>query len=213
MDNLGSHKGKAVRQPSAPPAPSSSSCRPTAPDLNPIEQVFAKLKTLLRKAAERTIEATWRRIGTLLDCFTPRECANYLVNAGYASNVTNHALAPLRFPAAAHAGPAEGRARAALAARNRLDARSHLVERRQARAAPRRRGSGGGGILRGRIVDHRQFGRAQALELVAQARRFLEFEIGGGLAHARLEVGDHRLEIVPDGGGSSAMPPCVSIST
>ncbi len=53
--------------------------------LNPIEQVFAKLKTLLRKAGERTIEATWKRIGTLLGEFAPDECANYLTNAGYAS--------------------------------------------------------------------------------------------------------------------------------
>jgi transposase len=45
-------------------------------DLNPIEQVFAKLKTLLRNAAEPTVEATWQRIGALLDCFTPQECAN-----------------------------------------------------------------------------------------------------------------------------------------
>ena len=58
---------------------------PYSPDLNPIEQVFAKLKTLLRKAAERTVEATWERIGALLDRFTPQECANYLANAGYAS--------------------------------------------------------------------------------------------------------------------------------
>ena len=50
-----------------------------------IEQVFAKLKTLLRKAEERTIEATWRRIGELLDHFQPSECANYLRNSGYAS--------------------------------------------------------------------------------------------------------------------------------
>jgi transposase len=57
---------------------------PYSPDLNPIEQVFAKLKALLRKAAERTVEATWRRIGQLLDHFTPAECANYLVNSGYA---------------------------------------------------------------------------------------------------------------------------------
>jgi transposase len=55
------------------------------PDLNPIEQVFAKLKTLLRKAAERTVDATWKRIGTLLTCYTPKECANYFANAGYAS--------------------------------------------------------------------------------------------------------------------------------
>ncbi|MFQ5535445.1 MAG: hypothetical protein ACE5EM_11560, partial [Sphingomonadales bacterium] len=54
-------------------------------DLNPIEQVFAKLKTLLRKAEERTVEATWKRIGKLLDHFHPNECANYIKNAGYAS--------------------------------------------------------------------------------------------------------------------------------
>ena len=59
---------------------------PYSPNLNPIEQVFAKLKTLLRKADERTIETTWRRIGSLLDCFTPAECANYLKNSGYASS-------------------------------------------------------------------------------------------------------------------------------
>jgi hypothetical protein len=50
-----------------------------------LEQVFAKLKTLLRKLDPRTIEATWRGIGDLLDRFTPQECANYLTNAGYAS--------------------------------------------------------------------------------------------------------------------------------
>ena len=58
---------------------------PYSPDLNPIEHVFAKLKTLLRKAAERTVQATWQRIGSLLTAFTPTECANYLRNAGYAS--------------------------------------------------------------------------------------------------------------------------------
>jgi transposase len=58
---------------------------PYSPDLNPIEQVFAKLKILLRKAEERTIEGVWRRIGSLLQHFTPQECANYLRNAGYAS--------------------------------------------------------------------------------------------------------------------------------
>ena len=59
---------------------------PYSPDLNPIEQVFAKLKTLLRKAAERTVEATWKRIGTLLTTFKPEEYANYLRNSGHASN-------------------------------------------------------------------------------------------------------------------------------
>jgi transposase len=57
---------------------------PYSPDLNPIEQVFSKLKALLRKADERSVEAVWRRIGTLLDHFSAAECANYLRHAGYA---------------------------------------------------------------------------------------------------------------------------------
>jgi len=86
MDNLGSHKGKAVRQAlRAAGAKLLFLPPPDSPDLNPIEQVFAKLKTLLRKAAERTIQATWQRIGELLDQFTASECANYLANAEYAS--------------------------------------------------------------------------------------------------------------------------------
>jgi hypothetical protein len=56
-----------------------------SPDLNPIEQAFAKMKSLLRKADARTIGETWRTVGALLDCFTPKECANYFRNAGYAS--------------------------------------------------------------------------------------------------------------------------------
>jgi transposase len=58
---------------------------PYSPDLNPIEQVFAKLKTLLRKATERSVEATWKRIGPMLSQFPPQECAYYLKNSGYAS--------------------------------------------------------------------------------------------------------------------------------
>jgi hypothetical protein len=58
---------------------------PYSPDLNPIEQVFAKLKHLLRKAQERSPEATWKRAGILPDEFTPNECVNYLLNSGYAS--------------------------------------------------------------------------------------------------------------------------------
>jgi transposase len=85
IDNLGSHKGKAVRQAIRKAGAKLFFLPPYSPDLNPIEQLFAKLKALLRKAAERTLEATWRRIGTLLPCFTPQECANYLRNAGYAS--------------------------------------------------------------------------------------------------------------------------------
>ena len=58
---------------------------PYSPDLNPIEQLFAKLKHLMRKAAERTHPATWRRVGSLLDRVSSTECANYLTNSGYAS--------------------------------------------------------------------------------------------------------------------------------
>jgi transposase len=54
-------------------------------DLNPVEQVFAKLKHLARKAQPRDVEATWRKVGQLLDLFSPAECANYLVNSGYGS--------------------------------------------------------------------------------------------------------------------------------
>jgi len=85
IDNLGSHKGKAVRRAIRAAGAKLFFLPPYSPDLNPIEQVFAKLKALLRKAAERTVEATWKRIGALLQTFTPQECANYFKNAGYAS--------------------------------------------------------------------------------------------------------------------------------
>lgn len=85
MDNLGSHKGQAVRKAIRNAGAKLLFLPPYSPDLNPIEQVFAKLKLLLRKAAERTVEATWQRIGSLLDAFPPHECANYLRNSGYAS--------------------------------------------------------------------------------------------------------------------------------
>jgi transposase len=85
MDNLGSHKGQAVRQLIRSAGAKLFFLPRYSPDLNPIEQVFAKLKTLLRKADPRTIETTWQQIGALLDRFTPHECANYLVNSGYAS--------------------------------------------------------------------------------------------------------------------------------
>ena len=85
MDNLGSHKGAAVRKAIRAAGAKLLFLPPYSPDLNPIEQVFAKLKLLLRKAAERSVEATWQRIGTLLDAFPPHECAAYLRNSGYAS--------------------------------------------------------------------------------------------------------------------------------
>ena len=85
LDNLGSHKGKAVRQAIRIAGARLLFLPPYSPDLNPIEQVFAKLKHLLRKAAKRTVEDTWRAIGGLINSFPPDECARYLVNAGYAS--------------------------------------------------------------------------------------------------------------------------------
>ena len=58
---------------------------PYSPDLNPIEMLFSKLKSLLRKAERRTRDALWQTIGELLDAFTPSECASYIRHAGYAS--------------------------------------------------------------------------------------------------------------------------------
>ena len=85
MDNLGSHKGRAIRAAIRAAKAKLFFLPAYSPDLNPIEQAFAKMKTLLRKADARTIDETWRTIGALLDCFTPTECANYFRNAGYAS--------------------------------------------------------------------------------------------------------------------------------
>jgi len=85
MDNLGSHKNRAIRDAIRGAGARLIFLPPYSPDLNPIEQVFAKLKTLLRKAEERTVEAVWKRIGSLLKCFDPAECAAYVRNAGYAS--------------------------------------------------------------------------------------------------------------------------------
>jgi transposase len=85
LDNLGSHKSHAVRNAIRAAGARLFFLPPYSPDLNPIEQVFAKLKHLLRKASERTVENTWRRAGALLDLFPPGECQNYLTNAGYAS--------------------------------------------------------------------------------------------------------------------------------
>jgi transposase len=85
LDNLGSHKSNAVRAAIRAAGARLFFLPPYSPDLNPIEQVFAKLNHFLRKAAERTREATWKRIGALLDCFSPNECQAYLANAGYGS--------------------------------------------------------------------------------------------------------------------------------
>lgn len=85
MDNLGSHKSAAIRHAIRAAGARLFYLPPYSPDLNPIEQVFAKLKALMRKLRARTVEATWRGIGSLLGHFSPTECANYFRNAGYAS--------------------------------------------------------------------------------------------------------------------------------
>ena len=85
LDNLSSHKGKAARQVIRARGAHLIFLPPYSPDLNPIEQLFAKLKHLMRKAQERSHEATWRKVGKLLDLVSPTECANYLRNSGYAS--------------------------------------------------------------------------------------------------------------------------------
>lgn len=85
LDNLGSHKGAAVRRAIRQAGAHLLFLPPYSPDLNPIEMMFAKLKTLLRKADERSIAAVWNRIGSLLAEFSPAECTAYLRHAGYAS--------------------------------------------------------------------------------------------------------------------------------
>jgi transposase len=83
MDNLGAHKVAGVREAIQARGASLLYLPPYSPDLNPIEQAFAKLKALLRKAAERTVDGLWTAIGRLLDLFPPEECINDLANAGY----------------------------------------------------------------------------------------------------------------------------------
>ena len=85
LDNLGSHKGKAVRQAVRAGGAKRIFLPKYSPDLNPIEQAFSKLKAHLRKAAARSTEDVCVAIGQLLESFKPEECANYLRNAGYAS--------------------------------------------------------------------------------------------------------------------------------
>ena len=84
MDNLGSHKGKAVRALIRSAGAKLFFLPKYSPDLNPIEQVFAKLKHLLRKAAARTLQTVCAAIGDILGAFTPEECVNYFTNSGYA---------------------------------------------------------------------------------------------------------------------------------
>lgn len=83
MDNLGSHKSAAIGRMIREAGARLWYLPPYSPDLNPIEQAFAKLKALLRKAAERTVDGLWNAIGRLLDLFPPDECNHYLAHSGY----------------------------------------------------------------------------------------------------------------------------------
>lgn len=84
MDNLAAHKVAGIREAIAAVGATILYLPPYSPDLNPIEQMFAKLKALLRKAAARTREKLWTTIGQLIDDFSPQECCNYIANSGYA---------------------------------------------------------------------------------------------------------------------------------
>ncbi|HEY2357828.1 MAG TPA: IS630 family transposase, partial [Phenylobacterium sp.] len=83
MDNLGSHRGKRIRKAIRQVGARLLFLPKYSPDLNPIEQVFSKLKHMLRKAQARSYEALLTAIGELLDTYSPAECANYLQNSGY----------------------------------------------------------------------------------------------------------------------------------
>ena len=85
MDNLGSHRGRQVRRAIRAAGARLLFLPKYSPDLNPIEQVFAKLKHLLRKAQARSYDGLIEATAKLLDAFTPDECANYLRNSGYAA--------------------------------------------------------------------------------------------------------------------------------
>jgi transposase len=85
MDNLPAHKVAGVRELIEKAGAQLAYLPPYSPDFNPIEMAFAKLKALLRKAAERNLTDLWQKIGKLLDEFSPDECRNFLRHAGYAS--------------------------------------------------------------------------------------------------------------------------------
>ena len=88
MDNLGSHKSALVRQLIRAAGARLWFLPPYSPDLNPIEQAFAKIKHWMRHAQKRSTEDTWRFIGSFVETIQPQECRNYFENAGYASNKT-----------------------------------------------------------------------------------------------------------------------------
>jgi transposase len=83
MDNLSSHKGAGVRQAIESAGAKLAYLPPYSPDLNPIEMTYSKLKWLVRRAAERTVEGLWSLVGRLLDAFPADECRRYLRHCGY----------------------------------------------------------------------------------------------------------------------------------
>jgi transposase len=83
MDNLSSHKKAAVRRAIEDAGATLLFLPPYSPDLNPIEQVFAKLKSLLRAKALRTVDALWKALGSITDCVSPQECKNFIRHARY----------------------------------------------------------------------------------------------------------------------------------
>ena len=83
MDNLSSHKRAAGRERIEAAGASLLFLPPYSPDFNPIEKAFAKLKALLRKAAERTVAVLWDLIRKLVHLFLPTECTNYFSSCGY----------------------------------------------------------------------------------------------------------------------------------
>jgi transposase len=83
MDNLSSHKKPAVRRAIEAAGATLMFLPPYSPDLNPIEQVFAKLKALLRAMALRTVDALWKALGSITDCVSPQESINFIRHAGY----------------------------------------------------------------------------------------------------------------------------------
>ena len=88
MDNLGSHKIEAVRAAIRGAGARLLFLPPYSPDLNPIEQAFAKLKRFLRKDQPRSRDDLWKNVGSILKKFTPEECSNDLANSGYAVGQT-----------------------------------------------------------------------------------------------------------------------------
>jgi len=86
MDNLSSHKVAGVERAIESVGAQVLYLPPYSPDLNPIENAFSKLKTMLRKLKLRTMEELWKKLRELCDVFSPEECKNYFKNAGYYRN-------------------------------------------------------------------------------------------------------------------------------